>query len=224
MKMRLLSSIFLSILCTWGNQAVCQISRAEFRAEVQEHRSRVQANALLLLEKFPQHFPELTAMPKAERMQFVEIYLATHDMPKLMNIEQLKSLGYKGEDTFFEKLFANWGKALKRRPPFIQDLNYIEDRYKELILSKHFSHMNQEHFQKILRDVVYLEFVVDETDTKIHRGRELGVEMKPLDAQYLFINIYKDKLGAKLAEWLELQVYNRHSLIRSCEAMFQGVK
>lgn len=203
---------------------MCQISRAEFQAEVQEHRSRVQANALVLLENFPQHFSYLMALPEGERKQFVEIYLAAHDMPKLMGIEQLRSLGYKGEDTFFEKLYANWGKALRRRPPFIVELNSVEDRYKDLILSKHFGHMDQETLKNVLRDVVYLEFVVDETDTKIHRGRELGVEMKPFDGEHMFEHFYKDKLGAMMSRWLELNIYKRQILMKSCESMFQGVK
>lgn len=195
-------------------------TRSEFYSEIVEHRNRVQAHALEIFKSHPELFPNLMSLPEKIRTGFIEIYLSTHDQPKIMNLEELKALGYLGNRTLFDKLHENWGIALKRGPYFIRELNDIESRYKKIVMDQHFSQMDRSLFEKVLKEVEWMEFVADETDAKVKRGPELGVDTKPFDAEKMFRDHYHDEKAAEISRWLEIKYYKKQSLI-FCEAHFR---
>lgn len=206
---------FAGVLRAWAVP-----TRSEFYSDILEHRNRVQANALEIFKGYPELFPNLMDLPEATAIRFIEIYLATHDQPKIMSLKELSALGYLGERPLFDKLYENWGIALKRGPYFIRELNNIEERYKKRVMDSHFSQMDRVLFEKILKEVKWMEFVADETDAKVMRGPELGVDTKPFDAEKMFSDHYRDQIAAKVSRWLEVKFYKKSSL-QFCESHFR---
>jgi hypothetical protein len=223
MVLRVRFFIFLAILLTAALRSFATPTLGEFKQDMIAHKGIVFANAIALLKNFPEHFPMLSQLPEDLRMDFVITYLRTHDAPKVMSLKELQELGYRGEQTMLEKLHAQWGKALKRRPPFIQELNHLEEVYKLRVMNSRFSSMKRSFFNQLLQEVKLMEFVADETDAKVNRGTELGVETKPFDAYHMFKEYYKDELGAEFSKWLEINLYKRANLI-FCEEHFKGGK
>ncbi len=192
-------------------------SETEFRREIGEHRNRVFKMGFAVFENFPQDFPVLNQLPMRERNTILKVYLAIHDLPKLMTLPALKKLSYQAGVTIFDLLYEVYGQQLIDRT-LINQLNEAEERLKKAVMDKKFTQWNLASFQvEILKELKRIEFIADITDTKIMRYREL--QFIPEDyASARFFDRIGEPDAAVAARWLEDSHYQK--AVHSCDRLF----
>lgn len=200
------------------------ITPEEFRVEIEEHRERVHKAALILIQQLinnnEPHVKQLKQLYDLNSGLFrslVSSYFYYHDWPKT-------------QVSFFRQLYENYGIKFDGTPKFINELNALEKEAKDIFLMR-IIHNHQNIFNSIypgysdyeilktLNSLLkWIEDIVDFTDTKIFRGKELNFIPKPLAAKQMFIQA-GDAKAAEYSEWLEKNVLNQFKKY-SCKNLF----
>jgi hypothetical protein len=178
-----------------------EISLEQFHQEVQDHRDRVFSGALQALGQFGQEFPALMSLPEEARNRVFKTYMRLHDAPKIMSERELRGWGYKDKKTILEKLHGVYGLSLTRRPWFINDMNTIEIQIKTATLDNKFQFLYGSLKRQAKKELQFIEWVSDITDTLFHRGAELGMNFSAESAQKYFLN-QSHTQAARIATWL----------------------
>lgn len=184
-----------------------QISLEQFRQEVQNHRSRVLADAQEAFHQFSNEFPALMSLPQAVRERLFETYMKLHDAPKVMTERQLRGWGYKDAESILEKLHGVYGVNLTERPWYINELNAIEAELKRVALQNKFQFLEGQFKAKVEEELKYIEWIADITDTLHTRGTELGAVFDAESAERYFL-ARGEKRAAKISHWLGIHRYH----------------
>jgi hypothetical protein len=140
-----------------------------------------------------------------------------HDLPKTMSLQELRAFGYKGSISIRDELYAIYGQDVQgSKPAFIDELNRIEENYKLVKMKDILPAMNQHDFDLLMRDLKWIEFISDITDTKISRSTELGFKPRKMAARKFFMNL-RDLKAARAAMWLENTYYSNRL---NCQKLF----
>lgn len=217
-SLALASTVLVVSLSSAARQTTPEISLEQFRQEVQNHRSRVLADALEAFHQFSNEFPGLMSLPKDVRERLFDTYMRLHDAPKVMTERQLRGWGYKAPQSILEKLHAVYGVSLAERPWYINELNSIEAEIKKVALANKFQFLEGALKEKVQQELQYIEWIADITDTLQTRGTELGVVFDAESAERYFL-ARNDQKAAKMSHWLGAHRYRMVS--NKCHGIFE---
>ena len=194
----------------------------EYIADIILHRSRVK----YLLIRF--------AVDQGWGFKTVELYekyALLHDLPKIMELEDLREYGYTHELTIAERLLEFHGirkedmpKEQRERYNFVsKDLDMVENGLKKLFFNGELFFRELTKFE--INELKSVEFLMDVIDTYLSRMRELGGKgYTPVDwfakrGKFLFANLAKKYI--EVHESLTGDVWNNQRLkVNSCRRFF----
>ncbi|MFZ3231178.1 MAG: hypothetical protein WA160_13300 [Pseudobdellovibrio sp.] len=190
----------------------------QFRHDIEIHQNHVVLNGHLIVENFLPFFPLLSNISSKHRYRLVDFYLKMHDTPKLMSLSELKQFGYQDTRSINLKLYSIYGKDVQdSKPEFINELNRIEEQLKADKMIQTFPGLAPTHMPQIMKELEWVEFISDITDTKISRAKELGFKLEKNAAANFFLKL-NDIRAAIASEWLEK---NHYSLVLNCKKLFE---
>jgi hypothetical protein len=186
--------------------------------EIMGHRGRVPKHGITMFEDNPDLYPTLHRLPHPTAMRLIMAQLSLHDVPKTMRRSELLKYGYKFSKSILAQLREYWGQHLDSKPPFIHELNRIEDELKKERMETELADIDPKLHQAILQEIASLEHSADITDTKIFRGRELGFERIAFSAE-AFLMEAGDSTAAMTSRRYEQKYYPMTT--NSCKAVYR---
>jgi hypothetical protein len=168
--------LFLMFLIFQMSLAAFAISDHQFKQEIREHRRRVSQMARDIYDHYPEHFLGLRNLPGLTGLRLLKSYMALHDLPKTMTLDQLLVLELERTQTLFSELRNGYG--LCQAPKCVGDLNQVEEKLKTIVMEKKLLELNDQEKFDVWNDLKFLETVSDVIDTKVWRGPELGFQFK----------------------------------------------
>lgn len=144
------------------------ITIEQFKAEIILHRKRVQF--------LFQH----VARSRGFNLEAIRLYSQLHDLPKIMNLEQLRAYGYTNERTILERLYEFYG--LRDVTLSIDDQIKLEILIEDIDIIEKIRKNELFEENKLFEDFTKLEFsqlkdtehVIDVVDTGLARPDEVG--------------------------------------------------
>jgi hypothetical protein len=211
----------LSIFCSLPLMVNATPTRPEFRQEIMEHRTRVKFFLKKIIKYHPDKFASLMSLPEEIGADFLNSYIETHDIPKILSLQELQDWGYTGDRSFFEKLYDNYGKDNGKRPRYIDSLNDVEDLIKKSRMERFEHQLGAKLFTACMEELHWGENIADFTDAKVKRGPELGFIPKPFEAEFFMVKLPQGEAAAKISKWIEVK-YFKNNQLNFCESHFSG--
>lgn len=152
------------------------ITQHQFKREIREHRMRVSMMAREIYDYYPNYFLGLRNLPGTSGLNLLISYMALHDLPKTMSLDQLLSLELRRSQTLFHELKRSYGVC--QVPKCVSALNEAEEKLKTTVMGKKLGNLTDQEKFDVWNDLKFVEMVSDVIDTKVWRGPELGFQFK----------------------------------------------
>ncbi len=196
-------------------------SAEEFRRKMLIHKSHIIRLATATMTAFPEHF-------KGIPMDLAISYLQLHDQPKIQDLATLKKYGYKNRHTLNQRLALlyqkKFGEGTADEQAEMSDVKNSLNGIEGLEKQEFFKSKGLDPNSEMIKSLLWLEKIVDVTDTGIYRRVEMHI---PEDKKYDGANFLEksgDSKGAVVSRWIE---DNCNTLLKppvsvgSCNSVYQ---
>ncbi len=195
------------------------ITHHQFKREIREHRTRVSMMAREIYDHYPNHFLGLRRLPGDVGLNLLTSYIALHDLPKTMSLDQLLSLELERTQTLFNELRKSYGVC--QVPKCVLALNEVEEKLKTTVMEKKLSSLTEQERFDVWNDLKFVETVSDVIDTKVWRGPELGFQFKAGASVEFFKSRGQEFASQIAAEFEPRAVLQKHNHQLSCKRAVQ---
>jgi hypothetical protein len=212
--MNWIPSFFLLIMLQLSFPAIA-ITDHQFKREIREHRTRVSLLALEIYDHYPDRFLGLRNLPSSMGISLLTSYIALHDLPKTMSLDQLSGLEFGRTQSLFRELKKSYG--LCQVPKCVSALNEVEEKLKLTVMEKKLAKLSDQEKWEVWKDLKFVETVSDVIDTKVWRGPELGFQFKE-GASIEFFKARGQEFASQIATVFEPRVVlQKQKQLSSCK-------